>query len=416
MRVDNRPAGFWTAGAHELVVQPARDLAMGATFTVVVQYADVPSRVRRDGTSLWRRTADGALAVDEPNIAWWWFPSNDHPLDKATFDVSVMVPDGTQVISNGRQPSGPTPVLLGWTRWYWREIRPQATYLAFLAIGKYDLRTDSAADGTPVITAYSTALGDLASAARASVERTSEIIEWESHLLGPYPFEAEGGVVVPANTLGFALEAQTKPVYDGAFWRRASNEYVVVHENAHQWFGDSVSVAGWRNIWLNEGFARYLEWLWSQAHGEGTASELFAYAYALHPATDGFWQVKPGDPGPSWLFDPAVYDRGGMAVHALRLAVGDTAFFRILRSWAAQRRYGNGTIEQFEALADQVSGRDLHEMFTRWLFTPGRPALPPGVRSARTAVAGAGARAAGGVPPSPPRPASWASIEHADVP
>ena len=411
VRVNNRAAAFWPAGDHELVVQPARTVAKGADLTVVVQYSDIPSQVRRHGATLWRRTADGALAVDEPHTAWWWFPSNDHPLDKATYDVSVLVPDGIQVISNGRQPSAPAPVLGGWTRWYWREARPQATYLAVLVIGKYDLHTDVAANGTPIVTAYSTSLGDLAGAARASVERTNEVLEWESRLLGPYPFEAQGGVVVPPRELGFALEAQTRPVYDGAFWAAGSDMYVVVHENAHEWFGDSVSVAGWRDIWLNEGFASYLEWLWSEAHGEGTAAELFAYTFAHYPATDPFWQVKPGDPGASALFADAVYGRGAMALQALRMTVGDPVFFRILRTWAARKRYGNGTIEQFAALAEQLSGENLHPLFTTWLFTPGRPTLPPGWLPGSRAGSASAVAGAWSLPTNPSRPASWPAIE-----
>jgi aminopeptidase N len=199
--------------------------------------------------------------VGEPEIAWWWFPSNDHPLDKATFDISVSVPDGTQVVSNGVMTDAPVRELLGWSRWNWRSVKPMATYLAFLALGHYEIRTDISQTGQPVVTAYAQNLGDLSDAAHASVERTSEVIDWESTVFGPYPFEARGGVVAPARSLGFALEDQTRPVYDGAFWRRGSNVSVVVHENAHQWFGDSVSVASWRDIWLNEGFATYAQWL-----------------------------------------------------------------------------------------------------------------------------------------------------------
>src|SRR5262249_44662622 len=146
------------------------------------------------------------------------------------------------------------------------------------------------------------------------------------------------------------------------------------HENAHQWFGDSVSVASWRNIWLNEGFATYAEWLWSEEQGEGTAQQLADYTYAVHPAGDPFWQIKPGDPGKDHVFSAPVYDGGALALHALRNAVGDDTFFRILREWTATRKYGNATVEQFIALAARVSGRPLDALFQTWLFTPGRPA------------------------------------------
>jgi aminopeptidase N len=278
-----------------------------------------------------------------------------------------------------------------------------ATYLAFLAIGHYEIRTDVSPSGQPVITAYAQDLGEFGDAARASVERTSEVIDWESTVFGPYPFEARGGVVTAPGTMGYALENQTRPMYDSRFWRRGSNMYVVVHENAHQWFGDSVSVASWRNIWINEGFASYAEWLWSEAQGEGTAQELFDYNYALYPPEHPFWQVKPGDPGARDPFDGAVYQRGAMALHQLRLAVGDDVFLRILREWTEKNRYGNATIERFQALAEQVSGKDLHALFTTWLFTPGRPDLgaPPSTQRAATAT----------TPPAQPK--SWSKIEEA---
>jgi aminopeptidase N len=406
VRVNNRAATFSRQGAHELVVTPARSVTAGSALTVVVTYSGIPSSVTADGLTGWTRTDDGALAVNEPESAWWWFPSNDHPLDKATFDVSVLAPDDVKVISNGVQSSAPVPGPIGWSRWYWRSVKPQATYLAVLAIGHYSIENDTSSDGSPIVTAYSDELGDFDGAARASVGRTDEILDWESGIFGPYPFEARGGVVVPPAALGFALEAQTRPVYDGRFWRRGSNTYVVAHENAHQWFGDSVSVAGWRNIWLNEGFASYAEWLWSEQQGEGTVQELADFAYASHPADDPFWQVEPGDPGSGRVFDNAVYTRGALALQALRLRVGDPAFFAILQGWAAQKRYGNGTIEQFEALAEQISGQDLDSLFQVWLFTPGRPPAP-------TPAAVSSARVKADAAPAQPR--SWAKIQETDA-
>ena len=397
VRVNGWPATFSRQGAHELVVTAPRPIVKGQQLTVVVKYAGVPSATLVNGYSGWTRTADGALAVNEPESAWWWFPSNDHPLDKATFDISVSVPTGVEVVSNGVQPRAPLAEAGNRTRWTWRSTRPAATYLAFLAIGQYDIVTDTAPNGQPVVTAYSTTLGDREPAARASIERTAEIVDWESGVFGPYPFEAQGGVAGPIDGIGFALETQTRPVYGPGFWRRGANPYVVVHENAHQWFGDSVSVADWSNIWLNEGFASYAEWLWSEEQGEGTAQELFDFTYASYPADSEFWQVLPGDPGADRVFDDAVYDRGAMALHQLRLAVGDDAFFRILPAWTAEHRYGNGTIAQFQALAERISGRDLDGLFTTWLFTAGRPEL---TSAARTSFA-------------PAQPKSWAAIRAA---
>ncbi|MGX6604763.1 M1 family metallopeptidase [Micromonosporaceae bacterium Da 78-11] len=397
VRVNNRPATFAREGDHELVVTPARTVAAGAAMTVVVQYSGVPSTRTAAGFTAWVRTADGAMAVGEPEISWWWYPSNDHPSDKATFDVSVSVPDGVEAISNGSMPRPPVRETLGYTRWSWRSLKPQATYLTSLVIGQYDITTDTTADGQPVYNAYSQLLTpELREGAQVSVERTAEITDWESTVFGPWPFEARGGLVAPPGTLGFALENQTRPNYSSGFFRRGSNTSVIVHENAHQYFGDSVSVAQWQHIWLNEGFASYAEWLWSEKNDEGTAQELFDYLYATYPDDASIWTTAPADPGVAELFGDAVYDRGAMTLHQLRLAVGDDAFFEILRTWVAEHKYGNATTEQFIALAEKVSGQDLGALFQAWLYTPAKPV-----------VAGAATLARKGTPVAPK---SWAEI------
>lgn len=221
---------------------------------------------------------------------------------------------------------------------------------------------------------------------RASFARQPEIIRFLSSKFGPYPFATAGGVVDDLRT-GFALENQTRPVYDPGFWDEGQNDGVVVHEVAHQWYGDSVSVARWRDIWLNEGFASYAEWLWGEKDGEGTADQTFDFFYNdFQPNDPNFWNYKIGNPGRGNEFVDAVYVRGAMTLHVLRRTVGDHDFFTIMRKWAAQRRGGNGTVQQFIALAEHVSGQQLDDLFDTWLFTSGKPSLP----SARVA---AGSRA-----------------------
>lgn len=373
VRVNNVPADYRTVGG-ELTVTPRAVLPAGTDLTVVVRYSDTPAPYRLYGYAGWQKTATGALGVNEPQIAPWWYPSNDHPRDKATFDVSIAVPSDVEALSNGVLVSK-QQVVPNQVRWNWRSVRPQAPYLTFLAIGQYEVRQATAPNGQTFITAYGDDLGGNGPAARASVERTPEILEAESEWFGPYPFEAQGGVVDSA--LGFALENQTRPVYDGRFFRGGTNTSVVAHENAHQWFGDSVSVDDWKEIWLNEGFATYAEYLWSDYQGEGTPAELAQFTYDSIPADDPFWQVLPGDPGEPNQFDDAVYDRGGMTVQALRAAVGDDAFFEILHSWTAQQRYSTGTTDEFIALAEKISGQQLDDLFTTWLYTPGKPAVGP---------------------------------------
>ncbi|MFJ6622749.1 M1 family metallopeptidase [Kitasatospora sp. NPDC091335] len=410
VRVNGRPAAFATSGDQELEITPARPLAKGSQATVVVRYKDVPSTVTKyGGFTAWHRTPDGAVVAGEPVSAGWWFPSNDHPSDKATFDVSVQVPNGSQVISNGVLTG--TSSQAGWTRYSWREDKPQATYLATLAIGKFDITTDTTASGLPVYNAYSKDLGENAAAARASVERTGELVDWLSGYFGEYPFSSVGGYVPNTQSSG-ALETQTRVTYGPRLFARGSNTSVVVHELAHQWYGDSVSLSDWNGIWLNEGFAQYAQFLWSEHENEGTAQELADYVYALFPADDPFWSVKPGDPGEENQFSLAVYYRGAVAIQALRNAVGDDAFFRILKGWPTEHRYGNVTIPEFQAYAEKVSGKKLGDLLNTWLFTASKPAVgpvPPGAAVAASPALGAGADQ--GKPPAEPK--SWKKIQEA---
>ncbi|MER5932164.1 M1 family metallopeptidase [Streptomyces sp. NPDC002054] len=402
VRVNGVKAKFATSGTQELEVTPAAPLAKNKPLTVVVKYAGKPSELKVDGWTAWHRTPDGGVAAQEPDSAIWWFPSNDHPLDKATFDVSVNVPDGTQAISNGVLQSQSSK--LGWTRWNWRSNKPQATYLATLAIGKFDITTDKTASGLPILNAYSKDLGDNDGAARASIERTGEVAEWLEGVFGPYPFNALGGYV-PNVTSGYALETQTRPFYSPRQFANGANVSVVVHELAHQWYGDSVSVDHWKDIWVNEGFARYSQWLWSEKEGEGTAQELADWVYATRPAEDPFWQVKPGDPGPDNQFHLAVYDRGALALQALRNEIGDEKFFAILKGWPTERKYGNAKVNDFVRYAERVSGKPLAELFETWLYTAGKPAAGP---VAKTPAAKPRTFASPAKPAAEPR--SWKKI------
>ena len=172
-----------------------------------------------------------------------------------------------------------------------------------------------------------------------------------------------------AASVGYSLETATKPMYD-----RAPDLPTVVHELGHQWFGDSVTPRIWRDIWLNEGFATYVEWLWAERHGGPTAAAQLTRQLGLHPASDPFWTTPPANPGSAAkLFDTAVYERGAMALEALRQRIGDRVFARLLRTWAAQHRYGVVSTADFVRCAEHVSGRRLDGFFDAWLYQPRRP-------------------------------------------
>lgn len=375
--IDGVKAQFARAEQHELVITPAMPLEAGRSVNVLVKYEDIPSHVRVSGLrrSAWWRTSDGAIGAGAPENAWWWFPSNEHPLDKATFEVSVTVPEGVTVVSNGVQPVPPTPVTPGWVTWTWHSSEPQQTYAALLVIGDYEIVESKTDAGLPVIFAY-TKRYDTQNA-RATMERTADIVSWEQKLFGPYPFEAMGGVVSPDDGIAYANESQTRPIYPVGYFNPRADAGItaIVHANAHQWFGDSAAVNHWRDVWLSEGFATYAEWLFSEAQGNGTTQEIFDATYMRYAPNDAFWQLTVGDPGKDQLYDTAVYSRGAMTLHQLRTLVGDDMFFQILRSWSATRRHGNGSTEDFRALAETVSGKPLEALFNAWLFTPGKPKL-----------------------------------------
>ncbi len=376
--VNARPAKIHQ-DRDKVQVTPVVAVRAGASMAVRVDYAGVPSAVpdRDCGPSPWLHTASGAVAVGEPDIAPWWYPCNDHPLDKATFTITAVVPAGLQMISNGALLGGPEPAEPGWQRWRWQHSEPMATYLAFVAIGHYEILRRDTPFG-PYLAAYDRTLApQVAAAARASVEQTPQIIAFLSGILGPYPFPQLGGVVPDTPTLRGSLEAQTRPVYASEQFTSGERVTSVVHELAHQWFGDSVSVQHWRDIWLNEGFATYAQWLYNEHIGGYRTQQAAARSYARHFADEEFWEIPPGDPGANQMFKPAVYDRGAMALHALRVAVGDTAFFTVLRTWTTQRRGGNGSVADFLALIRRVSGKNVDNIAQTWLFTPTRPPSPP---------------------------------------
>ncbi len=368
--VDGVDARYVQRDRHELVVWPDRPAAPGARFAVTVWFHGNPERLVVDGTAPWISGPKEAVAMGEPEIAAWWFPSNDHPRDKATYDITVRVPRGQQAVSNGVLLS--RHVGRSFTSWHWSMDDPMASYLAFFAAGRFRLDT-GVSDGLPYTLAVSRALGaGQQSRSLRLLRRTPSIVSWLADHYGPYPFTTTGGVVTSLYS-GFALENQSRPTYPYLGAGRPAVS-VVVHELAHQWFGDAVSVDRWRDIWLNEGFATFVEKQWDEdTHGRAAASWL-QRRYAALDARHPFWTLRIADPGASHLFDWAVYERGAMTLQALRNRIGDPQFESLLRTWVAERSGSTARSAAFERLAEQISGEDLSSFFDAWLRTAARPA------------------------------------------
>ncbi|WP_110238818.1 M1 family metallopeptidase [Nocardioides gilvus] len=366
--VDGRPARHRRDGKHELVIRPAKRLQAGVPVKVVVRYRGRPGEVSYRGEKSWAATRHEVAAVNQPHVAALWFPANDHPSDKATFEIAVTVPRGKEVISNGHLVR---KVKRSRTAtWHWRSRDPMATYLAYFVAGDFTIEKGERA-GRPWLNAVSQRLGrSQQRVALRQLRRGATVVARLEKDLGPYPFETTGGVVTSLD-LGFALENQTRPVYAGL---ARDEEWLVVHELAHQWFGDSVSLRRWRDIWLNEGAATFME-LRSDERTRGIDAEAWLdQEWGSYGPGHPMWRIRIGDPGPSRLFADAVYVRGGMTMQALRNRIGERDFWTLLRTWLAEHRNSTATGRAFEKMAASVSGQDLDSFFDAWLRTPRRPA------------------------------------------
>ena len=357
--VNGHAAAFTRTGEHELVITPSAAIPCGATMDVRVVYAGTPG--------FWWFTTDdngSAQALAEPHSATSWYPVNDTPSDKATFTLTTTVPDGWNVIGNGE----PLPPVShdGRTSYVWRESHPIASYLTAVVINKFQLETSHLSDGKPVYSAFLPGSDN----SRASAARLPEVIDFLSSKFGPYPFSSAGGIYLTGDG-GGGFEVQERPFYPNGVTPQYFTD--LVHENAHQWFGDSVSVTDWRDICVKECFATYAEWLWREVKDGEDLDATYRKTLAEHKNDPAFWQEPLYNPGADSFYGGS-YTVGPLMLHALRRTVGDPAFFHTLRDFLAQHRYGNATFADFEKLAAQESKMDLQGFFLAWAHSSTVPA------------------------------------------
>ncbi|TDC97364.1 M1 family metallopeptidase [Actinomadura sp. 7K507] len=374
LKVDGQRASYKRTGAQELVITPRKGLRKHRHFTVTVAYSGVPHTINDPtlGTSGWLPTDDGAVMLGQPFGAATVYPVNDHPTDKATYTFTLSAPEDLTTLSNGDLRGKWTRQ--GWTTTRWVMRHPMASELAMLAIGKYDVRTGRTDGGVPNLTATDHANAIKPDDAEKFHRQTAEITDFQSALYGRYPFTSTGGIVVKVG-VGYALETQGRPVYDlGHRPGSIPSGALIAHELGHQWFGDSVSPERWADIWLNEGFATYAEWQQAEEFDGTPVQESFDALYAT-PADDDLWKGEVADPGRDHIYDGLVYDRGAMAVHALRKEIGEKSFHRLIKAWPAAYRYGNASTEDFVRFAERVSSKKLDAWADAWLYSEGKPSL-----------------------------------------
>ncbi len=356
----------------ELVLAAEQLFHRGDSHRVVVAYVGRPEPID-DGTGAeiavgWHGLGEHSYVASEPSGASSWLVSNDHPSDKAIYRLSVTTPDHLEVVATGtlrlRQP-GPRPAT---TTWIFEPRDPIASYLVSIAIGRFDL-TEDRAPRTGVAIRHAFPEGRMAEFAPVFAA-TGAMIDTLSELFGPYPFEVYGVLVVD-DSLGYALENQTLSLFDTDLGLNAGSA-TVLHELAHQWFGNSLSVARWSEIWLNEGFATYAEALWAEQRDP---------SYDIDEAMAEKWRngahLGPiGEVDRHEMFGPAVYQRGALTLHALRRTVGDDAFFALLQRWVATYRNQSVTTAQFVTMASDLAGRGLDDFFHSWLYEETMAPLP----------------------------------------
>ncbi|MDR6866980.1 aminopeptidase [Microbacterium resistens] len=372
VRVSGDGRASFRQGDHKLKVSLGRELAAGEGFEITVAYAGAPRpRRTRWGTLGWEELEDGVIVASQPTGAPTWFPCNDVPADRSAYSVRLTTDAGYEVAVAepvSRSTRGAR------TTWVFAQDLPTPSYLMSVQIGRY-VREAVDLDGVRGEILFPRPLAARTHADLATLPRMMAVFQ---EAFGPYPLPAYR-VVVTADDLEIPLEAQGMGIFganhiDGL----GGLERLIAHELAHQWFGNGVGVARWRDIWLNEGFACYAEWIWAERSG----------GHSAHAKALGHWSALSAspqdlvlsDPGPDLMFDDRVYKRGALTLHALRLTIGDAEFFGMIHAWTGMNSGRAVTTADFRAFVVSRVGAALAErvssLFDAWLDRAALPHLP----------------------------------------
>jgi aminopeptidase N len=389
----NEAPAVYSRNERELIIVPSTPLMEGEAFTTVVAYSGTPSAVLDPAIGFrmgWNYSQGRVYVASEPSGAATWYPVNDHPLDKATYSFRITVEQPYIVASNGVLEE--TIENGDMTSFVWQARDPMASYLATVNIDEFTVQTDEAESGVPIRNYFP---ADLAEDGAQAFAQQAEMLDFYASVFGPYPFEAYGSVVIDG-PLGYAMETQTLSLFGSGIIAdvlSGNNESlsIIAHELAHQWFGDSISLSDWSDIWLNEGFATYASFLWFEhTAGREVLDNILRDGYGFISGNEFYERgardeelanmmasiPPPGTPPPDHLFNPSVYFRGALTLHALRLEVGDDDFFEIMRVYCERYRYGNVHTADFIAVAEEIGGQELNDLFDSWLYHERIPDMP----------------------------------------
>ncbi|MFI9760315.1 M1 family metallopeptidase [Streptomyces sp. NPDC051963] len=379
VQVNGEKAAFSNAG-EDLVVTPGQRLPAGSWMRITVRHTSDPRPAAGGRDGGWVRTADGLVMANQADVAHLVFPCNDHPSDKAMFTIRVTAPDGHTAVANGMQTD--VDHARGATTWTYRTRHPMATELAQVAIGRSTVLHRTGPHGLPVRDVVPT---KDRKRLEPWLKKTPGQIKWMESKLGSYPFETYGLLIAEADT-GFELETQTLSLFERDLFVESGFpawfvDSIMVHELAHQWFGNSVSPRTWSDLWLSEGHATWYEALYAEEKADKAMRTRMKAAYANSDRwrAAGGPPAAPKVPGPGQkigIFRPNVYDGAALILYALREKIGRTAFERLERAWVREHQDGAATTAEFVRLASEVSGRDLGGFFQGWLYGKKTPPMP----------------------------------------
>ncbi|MEV8018506.1 M1 family metallopeptidase [Streptomyces sp. NPDC086554] len=375
VKVNGSAAGTSRDG-DELTVTPKSPLAKGSSFTAKVTYTADPTQTRHRDDAIedygWIPTADGTVVYPQPNGARLIFPANDHPSQRAPITFRITTPKDLTAVANGRlvdKAERPGDRV----RWTYDSEQPLSTQLVQMAVGKFKLIDSKGPGGVPLRDVVPDALVEPTAEYR---KLTPEHLTWLQKRLGPYPFNRYG-LLVGDTDLAVALETQTLSLIPKAdlLGTKVDAERNMVHELTHQWFGDSVALKSWSDLWVSEGHARFYERMYSEEHGGDSFEAAMKTAYQAHDQ----WRRDfgaPAEPTEPNLFKRMRYDGSALVLYALREQVGDATFQKIERAWVSDFRGRTASTQQYIDLASKVAGEDLEGFLRPWLYGSKTPPMP----------------------------------------